>query len=131
VPPAAEVAHHEQHLDGRRVEVGTPGVRLEDGIVAEPLSLLVGVHVAAHPGQQAGVVDHGPVRVTESGVAGEPQRDQALPEHVLHRLAHPQVCRQRKRREQLGQPDSGPGNGFRHAMTIRLVAVFPLGAAGC
>ena len=77
---------------------------LERDVVAEPLRLLVRVGVTAHVDQQGGVVDGHPVLLAEARVAGQPQRDQALAQHVLHRLAEPQVDAERQRRDQLGQP---------------------------
>jgi len=97
--------------DGRG-EVHVPEVRLERGVVAEPLRLLVRVHVTADPGQQAGVVDNRAIGLVQPHVPGQPQRDQALPEHMLHRLSHAEVGRQRHGREKFGQADARTDLGF-------------------
>ena len=78
---------------------------LERDVVAEPFRLLVRVSVTADVDQQGGVVDRHPVLLGQPRAVGQPQRDQALPQHVLHRLAEPQVDAERQRRDQLGQPD--------------------------
>ena len=78
--------------------------RLQRDVVAEPLRLLVRVGVAAHVDQQRGVVDGRALGLVEADELTEPQRDQALAQHVLHRLAEPEIDPQRQRREQLGQP---------------------------
>ena len=56
-------------------------------IVAEPLGLLVRVDVAADPGDQRGVVDDRARLLVQADPSSEPHRDQALAQHVLHRLA--------------------------------------------
>ncbi len=100
----AEQAHHAQRLAGRArlvVELG----RLQGDVVAEPLRLLVGVGVAADVHQQRAVVDGRPSLVVEADPLGDPQRDQALPQDVLHRLAEAQVDPQRQRGHDLGEPN--------------------------
>jgi hypothetical protein len=79
---------------------------LQRDVVAEPLRLLVRVGVTADVDQQGGVVDRHPVLLAQTRVAGQPQRDQALPQDMLHRLAEPQVDAERQRRDQLSQPDA-------------------------
>jgi hypothetical protein len=49
-------------------------------------------------------VDGHPVLLAERRAVGQPQRDQALAQDVLHRLPEPQVDAERQRRDQLGQP---------------------------
>ena len=39
----------------------------------------------------------------------QPQRDQTLPQHVLHRLAEPEVDAERQGRDQLGEPQVAHG----------------------
>ena len=51
----------------------------------------MGVGMAADVHQQRGVVDGGAVLLIEPGELGQPERDQALPQHVLHRLAEAQI----------------------------------------
>src|SRR5829696_905593 len=64
-------------------------VGLEGNVVAEPLSLLVGVREAAHPCEQSGVIEDLPRRLVETEAFTESQGDQALAQHVLHRLPQP------------------------------------------
>ena len=88
--PGAQVPHARRgHAQAARlvVELG----RLERDVVAEPLGLLVGVGVAAHADQQGGVVDDRPLVLVETDALGQAQGDQALAEHVLHRLAEPEI----------------------------------------
>ena len=60
--------------------------------------------MTAHVDQQGRVVNRHPVLLTQTRLVGQPQRDQALPQDVLHRLPEPQVDAERQRRDQLGQP---------------------------
>jgi hypothetical protein len=95
---SAEMAHHEQRPGRGRAEIDTPEVSLERQVVAEPLRLLIGIHVAAHPGEQGCVIHDHTVGLIQAQALGEPQRNQALAQHMLHRLAHAQVGRQRQDR---------------------------------
>ncbi len=47
--PGAEMTHHEHGARSRIRKVGLAEVALQRRLVAEPLGLLVGVHVAPHP----------------------------------------------------------------------------------
>ena len=78
--------------------------RLQGDVVAEPARLLMRVGVAAHVDQQRRVVHGLPVGLVELDQISEAQRDQALAQHVLHRLGEPEVDAQRQRGEQLSQP---------------------------
>ena len=77
--------------------------RLEREVVPEPLRLLVRVGVTADSHQQRRVVDDRALLLIEPDPLGQAQRDQALPQHVLHRLAEAEIDPQRQRRHQLGQ----------------------------
>ena len=57
--------------------------------------------------QQCGVVDRRPLGFVEPDPVGEPQRDQALAQHVLHRLAEPQVDSERECGDELCQTEVG------------------------
>ena len=83
-------------------------VRLQRDVVAEPLRLLVRVCVAADVDEQRRVVDGRPRLVVEAEPLGDAQRDQALAQHVLHRLAEAEVDPERERRDELGQPNGRP-----------------------
>jgi len=109
----AGLAHREGHR-GEADHVDVASVHLQRDVVAEPLRLFVGVDVAAHPGDQAEVVDDRPRVLVEPESLGEPQCDQRLPHHVLHRLAEAQVGPERDHRDQLGQPDASNARGRRH-----------------
>ena len=79
-----------------------PGLQLD--VVAEPLRLLVRVGVAADVDEQRRVVDVGALLVVEADPLRKPQRDQALPQDVLHRLPEAEVDAERERSHELGQP---------------------------
>ena len=103
--PGAELPHsRRRHPQAPRVVVVL--ARLEGDVVAEPLGLLVGVRVAADIDEKSGVVDDRPLLLVEAETLGEPQRDQALPQHVLHRLPEAEVDAERERGNELRQ--SGP-----------------------
>ena len=72
-------------------------------VVPEPLRLLVRVRVAAHVDQQRGVVDRSPLPLRHVHALSDPQRDQALPQDVLHGLPEAEVDAQRQRRDQLSE----------------------------
>ncbi len=88
-------------------EVDEAGVALQRGLVAEPLGLLVGVDVAADPGEQRAEVDGVALVGVEADPLGQPERDHRLAQHVLHRLAHAEVDAEGEHAEQLGQPQRG------------------------
>jgi hypothetical protein len=88
--------------------VGQPRVALEHEVVAEPLGLLVRVDVAADVRQQRGVVEDRPLLVAQLEPFRQPQRDQALPQDVLHRLSEPEVGAEREDRDELGQAHAAP-----------------------
>jgi hypothetical protein len=79
--------------------------RLHGDVVAEPLGLLVRVGVTADVDEQRRVVDDRPLPLVEPHPLGQPQRDQALTQDVLHRLTEAEIDPQRQRRNQLRQPD--------------------------
>ena len=79
---------------------------LQRDVVAEPLRLLVGVGVTADVDEQRRVVDDGSLLLVEPEPLRESQRDQALAQNVLHRLAEAEVDPQRERRHQLRQADA-------------------------
>ena len=59
--------------------------------------------MAADVDEQRRVVDNDTVALVEADPLGQPQRDQALPQDVLHRLPEAKVDAQRKRRDEFGQ----------------------------
>ncbi len=69
--------------------------RPERDVVAEPLRLLVGIRMAADIDQQSRVVDRQSVDVGETQPVRDPQRDDGLPQHVLHRLVEAEVDAER------------------------------------
>ena len=95
---------------------------LERDVVAEPLRLLVRVGVTAHVDQQGRVVNRHPVLLTQTRLVGQPQRDQALPQDVLHRLAEPEVDAERQRRDQFGQPGARTAGPLSHRASLTVGA---------
>ncbi len=84
---------------------------LHGDVVAKPLGLLVRIRMAPDIDQESRVVDGRPRLLVESELFCQPQRDQALAEHVLHGLPEPQIDPQRQCGEELGQtnvPDRRP-----------------------
>ena len=86
---------------------------LHRDVVAEPLRLLVRIRVAAHVDEESGVVDDFPCSLVEADPLPDPERDEALAEHVLHGLPEAEVDPQRERRHELGEAHPtilhGPG----------------------
>ena len=66
-------------------------VRLHRDVVAEPLRLLVRVRMAPDVDEERGVIHGRPSLLVQPHALGEPQRDEALPEHVLHGLTETQI----------------------------------------
>ena len=91
---------------------------LHRDVVAEPLGLLVCVGVAADVDQQRRVVDDCPVVLVESYAFGESQRDQALAQHVLHRLPEAEVDPERERRYELREPHMRAIGASRHLVSL-------------
>ena len=76
---------------------------LQGEVVAEPLGLLVCIRVAPDVDHQRRVVDDRPGLFVEPHPIRHPQRDQALTQHVLHRLPEPEVDSERPRGHELGK----------------------------
>jgi hypothetical protein len=95
--------------------------RLEGNVVAEPLRLLVRVGVAPDVDQQRRVVHRRPPWPVEPHPLRDPQRDQALAQYVLHRLAETEVDTQRQRSDQLGKSHAVGTAG--HPITIPTPAI--------
>ena len=55
--------------------------------------------------EQRGVIHIGSPLLVQADPLGEPQRDQALAQHVLHRLPKAEVHAERQRGDELRQPD--------------------------
>jgi hypothetical protein len=83
-------------------------------VVAEPLRLLMGVGMAPDADEQRRVVHVRAPLLIEPDLLGEPQRDQALPQHVLHRLPESKVHPERQRGDELSQPDVRTIGPFSH-----------------
>jgi hypothetical protein len=81
-------------------------VTLQRDVIPEPLCLLIGIRMAAHPGQQPREVGHFALSLIEGEELGHPQRNQSLPQNVLHRLPEPKVGAERDRGNELGEADS-------------------------
>ncbi len=96
---------HRRHRSPRTPDLVVVLRRLHRDVVSEPPGLLVGVRVTADVHEQRRVVDDRPLLLVEPDPFGEPQRDQALPEHVLHRLPEAEIDPKRESRHELCQPN--------------------------
>ncbi len=54
------------------------------------------------------MVDGRPILLVQPDVLGQPQRDPARAQHVLHRLPQAEVDRQRERGDEVREPDLLP-----------------------
>jgi hypothetical protein len=117
VVAGADLAHHRPegpNADGiDEAELG-----FEGEVVPEPLCLLVGVDVAAHPRNQRHVVQSGPVVVRQAKPVADSHRQDALADGMLHRLAHAEVCPQRQDGQQLREPNLLLRGAVGHPMSI-------------
>src|SRR6266436_4628570 len=87
-------------------------------IVAEPLGLFVRIRMAADINKQCGVIHRDSVLLAQSVALSQSQRDDALPQNVLHGLTEAQVDTQRQRGDQLSQPDPRLGALGSHCMSL-------------
>src|SRR4051794_3295750 len=119
-PHAADVAH-EQRRELGAAPVHVVGGRPERDVVPEQLSELLRVGVAADPGEEAAVVGRLTVVRIGADQVGEPHRDQAGAQHVLHGLAETEVDGERERGDQLGAPRPPDGGTRRpHPRTVAM-----------
>ena len=81
-------------------------VPFQRDVISEPLCLFICIRVAAHPGQQPREVGDFALSLIEGEELGHPQRDESLPQDVLHRLPKPKVRAERDRGNEFGEADS-------------------------
>ena len=77
----------------------------EPDVISKPLRLLVRVGVTTDVHQQCGVVDRAAVVLAEPGLLAEAERDDALSEHVFHRLSEAEVDAEGEGGDELGEPN--------------------------
>ncbi len=94
--PGPDPAHRRSHRP-RAPELVVVLDGLQRDVVPEPLGLLVRVRVAADVDEQGRVVDDRALVLVEPDALGEPERDQALPQDVLHRLPETEIDAERER----------------------------------
>jgi hypothetical protein len=109
--------------EARADAVGEMLIRPQGDVVAEPRRLLVRVRMAAQPGQQRDVVDDRSLGLLELEVLGDTEPEYAGTQHVLHRLAEPQVRGQRDRGDQLRQPHVRSGERRHGYLALRARAI--------
>ena len=63
------------------------------------------IRVAADVDQKRRVIDNGALLTVEPNRLGKPQRDQALTEHMLHRLSKAEIDPEGQRSNELRHPD--------------------------
>ncbi len=110
----AQTPHGRAAIERALVSSWSYLIGLQPDVVAEPLRLLVRVGVAADVDEQRGVVDDRPLLLVEPDALGEPERDQALAEDMLHRLPEAEIDPERERGDELRQPDLRATSLARH-----------------
>ena len=73
--------------------------------------------MTAHPCQKPREVGDFALSLIKGEELGHPQRDESLPQDVLHRLPEPKICAERDRGNELGQADSR-GSGRAHGPSL-------------
>jgi hypothetical protein len=73
--------------------------------------LFVRVRVTPDVDEERRVIDDSASFLVEPDSFREPERDQALTEHVLHRLPEPQIDAERQRRHELREANARRGEG--------------------
>ena len=119
--PAPDQAHG-RHYAPQAPELVVVLPRLQHDVVAEPLGLLVGVGVAPDVHEERGVVDDRPFVLVEAGAIRQLQGDDALAQHVLHRLAEAEIDAER-------QPATSSANRIRSGSTAPACAMLDCTAA--
>lgn len=104
-PPSHAVPGEVEHIDGSSHVVAV-AVPLQRDVISEPLRLFIGIRVAAHPGQKPREIGDFALSLIEGEELGHPQRDQSLPQNVLHRLPQPKIRAERDRGDEFGEADS-------------------------
>jgi len=115
---ASQQPQHRAEADEAALVVGEL-VGLHGDVVAEPLGLLVRIGVTSDAHQQSGVVERGPLGLIEAEPVGDPQRDQTLPEDVLHGLVEAQIDAERQRRHELRESQPRPAPDHRNVLCHR------------
>jgi hypothetical protein len=101
---AANVLQHEgggRH--GASKVIPIVRVALDRQLIAEPLGLLIGIGMAAHPRQQSRVVHDCALRLVQTQMLGQAQGDETGPHHVLHGLTQTEVGTERQKSDQFGK----------------------------
>ena len=115
-PRPTAVPREVEQIDGSS-HVVVVAVPLQRDVISEPLCLLICIRVAAHPRQQPREVGDFALSLIEGEELGHPQRDESLPQDVLHRLPKPKVSAERDRGNQFGEADSR-GSGSAHGTSL-------------
>ena len=77
--------------------------------------------MAADVDEQRCVVDGGALCLLEPDAVGEPQRDHAFAQHVLHRLAEAEIDAERQRRNELRETHLRHGSTMNHSHATELL----------
>ena len=96
---------HPRGRPAETVELVVVLAGLQRDVIAEPFRLLMRVGVTPNADEQRGVIHVRSPLLVNPDPLGEPQRDQALAQHVLHRLAKPEIDAERQRGDELRQPE--------------------------
>src|SRR5262245_53899051 len=106
----------ERRAHASELVVVLPGLHRD--VITEPLRLLMGVCMASNVNQKSGVVDGRPLLGAESELLRDPQGDQTLPQHVLHRLAEAEIDTQRKGSDELSKADTWRSFAHMHEVSV-------------
>jgi hypothetical protein len=108
-----DVSEHEaQHRQPGEVDVEAVGP--ERDVITEQRRHLGCVGHTTHPRQRDHVVQRGAGVGLDAELLPQSIGDTPRPQHVVHRLAQPEVGRERERGDEVGQPDATVGGWRRH-----------------
>lgn len=116
--PRADAAEHEpEHRQAREVDLVV--VVTEGDVVAEHCGDLGGVSDTADPREGGDVIEGVAVVELETDVFAQASGDHPGAQHMLHRLAQPEIGREREGTDQFGQRDARVLATHFHGTSVR------------
>ena len=104
----------DEHRQRDTLEVLIAGIGIQPDLITEQRRQLGGVDGTAHPRQQRRVIRRRAGCLIHPGRRPEPDRNNGLTQHPLHRPPHTKVGNKRQRRHQLGKSHPPQGIGSHH-----------------